>query len=776
MPLTPGRTLGAYEVLSLLGTGGMGQVYRAHDPRLNRDIALKILQLDSQEARARFEREGRALAALNHPNIVTIHSVEEVDGIPFLTMELVDGQALAAQIPSEGMALVQVLDLAIPMAEALGAAHRKGIIHRDLKPGNIMTTADGHVKILDFGLAKTTSWSSEAVTVDQTAVGITLGTLSYMAPEQARGETLDERSDLFSLGVVLYEMASGRRPFKGETDLATLAAILERAAPPIGGAHAALDPILARALAKQPSARYQRADELLADLRALQSGARLAAATVRPSGPSIAVLPFANMSADPDQEYFCDGMAEELISALARIKGLSVAARTSAFLFKGSGVDVRQIGERLMVQTVLEGSVRKMGNRLRITAQLVSVHDGYQIWADRYDRTLDDVFAIQDEIAQAITDSLKVALARPSDEPLVRPATANLDAYQLYLRGRFLVSRLTGQFEAYFGARDAFQQAVALDPEYAAAYAGLSEVYCSLAYLTFMPTREGSEAALAAAERAVALDPGLAEAHTALGWTKTLFAIDMASAEQDFVRAIELAPSFAPAHGYYVLLLASLGRFDEALARAERTRQLDPVWLRGPFNICITLICARQFVEAERVVREIMALDANLEGTYWFLSSALAGQGRLDEAIEALEKGVPLVYRAPLFVALLGLWYARAGRRADAEAVLEEMITGGRCPPCGSRFCTPGSASWIERSPTWNRRLTSTTTRSASWGSITGSTNCAATPVSPPCSRASASRPRSDRSGRRGRLALQRSVEEGHAREEHHGTDPQYRP
>ena len=224
----------------------------------------------------------------------------------------------------------------------------------------------------------------------------------------------------------------------------------------------------------------------------------------------------------------------------------------------------------------------------------------------------------------------------------------------LYLRGRFLVNRLTGQFEALFAARDAFQEAVTLDPEYAAAYAGLSEAYCSLAYLTFLPTREASEAALAAAHRAVALDPGLAEAHTAVGWTKTLFAIDMATAEQDFVRAIELAPSFAPAHGYYVLLLASLGRFDEALARAERTRQLDPVWLRGPFNICITLICARQFEKAERQVREIMALDANLEGTYWFLSSALAGQGRLDEAIAALEKGVPLVYRAPLFVALLG--------------------------------------------------------------------------------------------------------------------------
>jgi TolB-like protein len=682
MTLTLGRRLGAYDVLSLLGSGGMGEVYRVHDSRLKRDVALKVLQLDNPEARVRFKREAVAIAALNHPNIVTIHSVEEVDGIPFLTMELVDGEPLSSQIIPGGLPLGRVLELAIPIAEAFSAAHRKGIVHRDLKPGNVMTTADGHVKILDFGLAKASTASpAEALTVEQTRAGITLGTIGYMSPEQARGEMLDARSDLFSFGVVLYEMASGRRPFAGDSDLAILAAILDRAVPAIGGAYADLDPIIARALAKKPSARYQRAEDLIADLRALSSGARLSAATTRPSGPSIAVLPFANMSADPEQEYFCDGMAEELISALARVKGLSVAARTSAFLFKGQNVDVRQIGDRLMVQTVLEGSVRKIGNRLRIAAQLINVNDGYQIWADRYDRNIDDVFAIQDEIAHAITESLKIALARPSDEPIVRKATDNLEAYHLYLRGRFLVNRLTGQAEAVAGARDAFQQAVALDPEYAAAYAGLSEAYSSLAYLTVMPTREASEAAMAAAERAVALDPELAEAHTAVGWTKTLFAIHLPTAEQDFLRAIELAPSFAPAHGYYVLLLACLGRFDEALARAERTRQLDPVWLRGPFNICVTLICARRFEKAERQVREIMKLDANLEGTYWFLSSALAGQGRIDEAIAALENGVPLVYRAPLFVALLGLWYARAGRRADAEVILEELLAGGRCPP-----------------------------------------------------------------------------------------------
>ena len=715
MTLTPGRRLGAYDVVSLLGSGGMGEVYRAHDSRLKRDVALKVLHLDNEDARFRFEREARALAALNHPNIVTIHSVEEVDGIPFLTMELVEGEPLSARITPGGIPLGAVLELAVPIAEALSAAHRKGIIHRDLKPGNIMTTADGHVKILDFGLAKALSLSADTVTVDQTMAGITLGTIAYMSPEQARGEMLDPRSDLFSFGVVLFELASGRRPFSGETNLSVLASILDRPAPALGGAHAGLDPIIARALSKKPASRYQRAEELLSDLRALRSGTRLAAATARPSGPSIAVLPFANMSAEPDQEYFCDGMAEELISALARIKGLSVAARTSSFLFKQRTVDIREIGERLMVQTVLEGSVRKIGNRLRVSAQLINVHDGYQIWAERYNSNIDDVFAIQDEIAHAITESLKIALARPSDEPIVRQSTANLDAYHAYLRGRFFVNRLTGQFEALFAARDAFQEAVTLDPDYAAAYAGLSEAYCSLAYLTFLPTREASEAALAAAQRAVELDPGLAEAHTAVGWTKTLFAIDMATAEQDFVRAIELAPSFAPAHGYYVILLASLGRFDEALARAERTRQLDPVWLRGPFNICITLICARQFEKAERQVREIMALDANLEGTYWFLSSALAGQGRLAEAIAALENrcaaGLPCApvrgTSGPVVCA------CRTSRRRRA-ASSKSWSPAGDVPRSGSRSCMPVWAIWSVRLASSIGRSTSTTIRCAS--------------------------------------------------------------
>jgi TolB-like protein/Tfp pilus assembly protein PilF len=397
--------------------------------------------------------------------------------------------------------------------------------------------------------------------------------------------------------------------------------------------------------------------------------------------PSIAVMPFANLTNDPDQEYFCDGMAEELISALSRVKGLSVAARTSAFQFKGQPTDVRAIGERLDVQTVLEGSVRKAGNRLRIIVQLINVADGYQVWSERYDRTVEDIFEIQDEIARAITASLRVTLAKAAAPAIVKPATSNIDAYHLYLRGRFFLNRLVDLYGSLTAARQCFEQAVQLDPEFAGAYAGLSEACNALGYTTFLPAPEASRAALVAAGCAVELDPSLPEAHTALGWTKALFAIDIATAEADFLRAIELAPSYAPAHGYYAMLLCAFGRFDDSLAHAERARQIDPLWMIMPFIVCHIHICARRFTIAERQMRELLTLDQNLDGAYWYLSSTLAGQGRIEEAIAVQERGVHIVRRAPFFVALLAMWYARAGRRPEGEVLLQELLDGGRCSP-----------------------------------------------------------------------------------------------
>ncbi|MGH8639168.1 MAG: protein kinase domain-containing protein, partial [Burkholderiales bacterium] len=404
MRLTPGQRLGCYEVIALLGSGGMGQVYRARAPRLQRDKALKVLQTNDAEHRRRFEREAHSVAALNHPNIVTIHSVEEAEGVPFLTMELVEGTPLTRVIRPGGLPLPELLPLAMAITEALAAAHDRGIVHRDLKPANIMVGPDGRVKMLDFGLAKPLEPPPGAVTAThETREGVVVGTLAYSSPEQLMADAIDARSDVFSLGVLLYEMATGKRPFDGPNPAVVLVSLINNPLPEIGGDCADLDRIIARATARKPGARYQRASGVLSDLRALSSGTALKApALIRQ--PSIAVLPFSNLTADPDQEYFCDGMAEELISAFSRVKGLSVAARTSAFQFKGRRSDVREIGERLDVETVLEGSVRKAGDRLRITVQLINVADGYQLWSDRYDRTVDDVFAIQDQIARSITE------------------------------------------------------------------------------------------------------------------------------------------------------------------------------------------------------------------------------------------------------------------------------------------------------------------------------------------------------------------------------------
>ena len=679
MYLLPGQRLGSYEIVALLGVGGMGQVYRARDPRLERDIALKILQTDDAEHRKRFAREARAIAALNHPNIVTIHSVEEFEGQPFLTMELVEGTPLNRLIPPGGFELHELLAIAVPIAEGLAAAHARGIVHRDLKPPNVMVSADGRVKMLDFGLAKNIEAKSLA-SAEETREGQIIGTLAYMSPEQLMADTVDARSDIFSLGVLIYEMATSKRPFDGPNAAVILVSLLNSPVPQIGGAAADLDRIISRATARKPGGRYQRVVDLLSDLRALMTGMALATPPVT-RAPAIAVLPFANLTNDPDQEYFCDGMAEELISALSRVKGLAVVSRTSAFQFKGSPIDVREIGERLDVRTVLEGSVRRAGNRLRISAQLVNVTDGFHIWSERFDRTADDVFLIQDEIARSITESLRVTLTRPATGVMVKPPTSNLDAYHLYLRGRFLMNKFADLYGSLTGARKCFEQAVELDPMYSAAYAGLSEVCTALGYTTFLPAPEASRAALEAAERAVTLDPSLPEGHTALGWTKTLFAIDMRTAERDFQRALEIAPGYAPAHGYYALLLCGLGRFDQALDHASQARHHDPLWMMMPFIMSQVLICARKFQEAEHQMRELLALDPNFDGCYWYLSNALAGQGKLDEAIAVQEKGVALVRRAPFFVALLAIWYCRAGRREDAEQLREELIAGGRCTP-----------------------------------------------------------------------------------------------
>ncbi|MEE9561776.1 MAG: serine/threonine-protein kinase, partial [Thermoanaerobaculia bacterium] len=441
-----GQTISHYRIIDKLGEGGMGAVYVAEDETLGRSVALKVLppeMADNPDRLRRFEREAKTVAALNHPNIVTIHSVEAVEGVHFITMELVDGESLESHIPSGGMDLKRFFALAVPLADALDTAHARGITHRDLKPANVMLSAEGRVKVLDFGLAKLAQGADVAEetqirTQTLTQEGTILGTVPYMSPEQVQGLPTDSRTDIFSLGVMLYEMATGKRPFAGETQAALISSILKDVPQPANEVKDELPNhlgrVIRRCLEKAPGRRYQTARDLKNELEELE---REAGAEEPEKIPSMAVLPFADFSPDKDQDYFCEGIAEEIINLLVKVEGLRVASRTSAFQIKAAATDIREIGEKLNVDTVLGGSVRKAGDRLRVTAQLINVADGYHIWSERYDRTMEDIFAIQDEIGEAIVEALKIELS-PEAKADKRKKEAETDpqAYDLYLRGR----------------------------------------------------------------------------------------------------------------------------------------------------------------------------------------------------------------------------------------------------------------------------------------------------------------------------------------------------
>jgi len=695
MALAVGNRIGTYAIVAPLGAGGMGEVYRAKDLRLGREVALKLLPAEvasSANRLARFEREARTVAGLNHPNIITLYSIEDHDGLHFLTMELVEGETLSTLVAPGGLQLPKLLELAIPLADALVAAHERGVIHRDLKPGNVMVTRQGRVKVLDFGLAKMMD-AGGAVDATRTATakgtlsgeGQVLGTLLYMAPEQVRGEVVDARSDLFSLGIMLYELATGRRPFAGGSPAEVASSILRDTPEPLAQVRPDfpedLDRIVGRCLEKEPRARFQTALDVGNDLRRLtrtQEHSQVARPSAR-GVTSIAVLPFVNRSHDQEDEYFSDGLADELLTMLTKIRGLRVVARSSAFTFKGKDAVTADIGRALNVATVLEGSVRKAGNRVRISVQLVNVADGYHLWSERYDRTLEDIFAVQDDIAQSVVKELRAALwseeakSRATTEVKAEVAAAargrgqSAEAHRLYLLARYLIDRGTRADMAK--GIEHLKEALQLDPTSALAWAELGGAYSREADVGWVPVAEGYERAREAVGRALSLEPDLAEAHAQMAWTQMAYDWDWRGAEASYRRALELAPGNALVLRGAGTLADSLCRVEVAIDLYRRASEQDPLSSTGYHNLGSALRSADRLAQAEEAYRKALELAPQRFSSHANLSLTLLAQGRAEEALDEAMREPHEAYR--LWV--LAIVHHAAGRHAESDAALREL-------------------------------------------------------------------------------------------------------
>ncbi len=722
-----GQKLSHYRIEEQIGAGGMGVVYRARDERLDRDVALKVLPAGTvadDAARKRFRKEALTLSQLNHPNIATVHDFDTQDGIDFLVMEHVAGVRLAQKLAAGPLPEKEVAALGIQIAEALEEAHARGIVHRDLKPGNIMVTPAGRAKVLDFGLAKLIG-STGVSPVDLggfgpnrhgqdaratagptedllTTPGMAVGTVAYMSPEQLRGETIDARTDIYALGGVLYEMATGRRAFQQETAIRLSDAILHQA--PVspralnGRISPELERIILKCLDKHPESRFQSAKELQVDLRRLalvSTASSVPAAapagfpwrgvilvsiaimvvagvtwlTVRPqrrpaeTGPprieSLAVLPLDNLSHDPGQDYFADGMTEELITDLAKIAALRVISRTSAMRYKGSQKPVSQIAQELNVDAIIEGSVLRSGERVRITAQLIQAATDRHLWAESYEGDLRDVLAVQSQVARAIANEIRVKLTPGEQARLATARPVNPEAHEAYLRGLYEIREHTT--EGAEKAIEYFRQALAHDPNDALAYAGLAIAYYDQSTFQKAPL-DVMPKAKAAAARALELDNTLAEAHASLGYVKLVFDWDWPGAEGEFRRALELNPSLPGAHAGYARYLMTLRRTEECLQELQRAKALDPLFQQSHGGLPMYLLYARRYEEAIEAARKV-ADDAHLALSY-------AELGRRDEAVAAADRAIEST-RQPVALTFVAAAYELAGKKNKARAVLD---------------------------------------------------------------------------------------------------------
>jgi serine/threonine-protein kinase len=731
-----GTTISHYEILEKLGEGGMGLVFRARDTQLGRFVAIKVLIAavgESADHRARFIQEARAASSLNHPNIITIHDIVTIQQGECIVMEFVRGKTLADMLEESHLPIVDCLRIAMQIADALAAAHNIGIVHRDLKPANVMITPEGLAKVLDFGLAKLSgdedgkdalggafgdtdrTMSIHMNSRPKTAEGAIIGTVAYMSPEQAQGQSVDARSDIFSFGAVLYEMLTGERAFQGNSGLATITAVLRDDPKDLSKMHIDVPPeaqeVVLRCLRKDPDQRFQSIRDVKNALEHIYFASRSGILTSASGAsgiwkrvpaarvvPSIAVLPFVNMSSDKENEYFSDGLAEEIINALTRLENLRVTARTSAFVFRDAHQDVRKIGETLHVSSVLEGSVRKAGNRVRISVQLIDVSDGGNMWSERYDREMTDVFEIQDEISQAIVGTLKVKLASQTgsgpdvartSRPLVKRYTENLEAYDLYLKGRFELYKMTR--EGLDASRQMFEQAIRLDPNYALAHEGLAYNWYLEGSLGFMAPKEAMPRAKDAVRRAIELDDSVAEAHATLGVILALYDWDWAGAERELIRSIELngaSPVCRDAYAFYYL--RTVGRIEEAISETQQALSLDPLSILFRVHLAFLFYLQKKYEHSIAQFRKVLEMNPQ-----YYLGHAMMGNvytlaERYDEALECYAKARQADSESKFVDSLHAMTLARAGRKAEAVTLLSAI--SGRAV---ASYISPVSIAYI---------------------------------------------------------------------------------
>ena len=733
-----GQTISHYRITEQLGAGGMGVVFKAQDSRLERAVALKFLpeKLAQQpQALERFRREARAASALNHPGICTIYDIGEQDGQAFIAMEFIDGETLRSHIHGQPLAVEEVLELGIQIAEALEAAHAEGIIHRDIKPANIFVTKRGRAKVLDFGLAKLVPKgiaggdgdSSDASASANSIVGIISGTPSYMSPEQVRGDDLDPRTDIFSLGLVLYEMATGRQAFGGGTGGAIIEAVLTRPPAAVRSVNPDIPPrleaIIDKALQKDREQRYQNVAQMLAELQRLKrefdSGSRdrlgdspsVPVATAGPASSSssnpgsrssiqqtgsfraprvsktigsLAVLPFENVSRDPENDYLSDGITGSLISNLATVPKLRVMAQSTVFRYKGREIDPQAVGRELNVRAVLTGRMMQSGGSLRIGTELVDVATGSQLWGAQFDRKPGDIFMIQDEISSEISGKLRLQLTLGEKKKLTKRHTEDAEAYRLYLQGRHHWNRWTE--EGFYKAIEYFEKAVQKDPSYALAHAGVADSYVLLGWNSYLTPKDAFPKGKAAALTALQFDGDLGEAHAPLAAVLWLRDWQWPEAQKEFARSLELNPCYPTANHWYAEYVMTMGRPVDAIAKMKASQELDPLSLIINDAIGWASYMARRYDDALAQLLRTVELDPNYPVTYWILGLLYRITGCYDLAISAGEKGVNLSGGSPLMRAALAHSYGKAGKRAESLQTLDELTALAKCKYVAPHF------------------------------------------------------------------------------------------